>query len=153
MAASPLWEDSRMHPIRGIGMLLVTIAVAAVVGFGIPIGWLWVGAQVQGSFSSTSLDWSVAMLILFGMIITYAVVLYIAGFVISVLEHDPEPTKQKATARNPWMRGMTDTRAIKPRGADRTWAIETVFVSTTLIVSAVVMILFFALANSPLPSQ
>ena len=142
-----------MHPIRGIGVLISTIVVAALVGFGIPIGWLWVGAQVQGSFSSTSLDWSVAMLILFGMIITYAVVLYIAGFVISVLEHDPEPTKQKATARNPWMRGMTDTRAIKPRGADRTWAIETVFVSTTLIVSAVVMILFFALANSPLPSQ
>ena len=133
-------------------MLILTIAVAALVGFGIPIAWLWIGAQVQGNFSSTSLDWSVAMLILFGMIITYAVVLYIAGFVISVLEHDPEPTKQKATARNPWMRGMTDTRAIKPRG-DRTWAVETVFVSTTLIVSAVVMILFFALANSPLPTQ
>jgi hypothetical protein len=133
--------------------LISTIVVAAIVGFGIPTGWLWIGAQVQGSFSSTSLDWSVAMLILFGMILTYAFVLYIAGFVISVLEHDPEPTKQKATARNPWMRGMTDTRAIKPRGADKTWAIETVFVSTTLIVSAVVMILFFVLANNPLPSQ
>ena len=142
-----------MHPIRGIGMLITTILVAAIVGFGIPIAWLWIGAQVQGSFSSTSLDWSVAMLILFGMIITYLIVLYIAGFVISVLERDPEPSKQKTTARNPWMRGMTDTRAVKPRGADRTWAVETVFVSTTLIVTLVVMILFFALANSPLPTQ
>ncbi len=142
-----------MHPIRGISVLISTIVVAALVGFGIPIAWLWIGAQVQGSFSSTSLDWSVAMLILFGMIITYVIVLYIAGFVISVLEHDPEPSKQKTTARNPWMRGMTDTRAVKPRGADRTWAVETVFVGTTLIVTLVVMILFFALANSPLPTQ
>ena len=60
-------------------MLILTIAVAALVGFGIPIAWLWIGAQVQGNFSSTSLDWSVAMLILFGMIITYALVLYIAA--------------------------------------------------------------------------
>jgi hypothetical protein len=134
-------------------MLITTIVIAALVGFGIPLAWLWIGAQVQGSFSSTSLDWSVAMLILFGMIVTYLIVLYIAGFVISVLEHDPEPSKQKTTARNPWMRGMTDTRALKPRGADRTWAVETVFVSTTLIVTLVVMILFFALANSPLPTQ
>src|SRR4029079_13928226 len=82
----------RVHPIRGISVLISTIVVAAIVGFGIRTGWLWIGAQVQGSFSSTSLDWSVAMLILFGMIISYLIVLYIAGFVISVLEHDPEPS-------------------------------------------------------------
>ena len=80
-------------------------------------------------------------------------VLYVAGWVISIVEHDPDPSKQKTTARNPWMRGMTDTRAIKPRDADRTWAIETVFVGTTLIVTAAVMIWFFVLAGSPLPSQ
>ena len=67
-----------MHPIRGIGVLIATIVVAALVGFGIPIAWLWIGAQVQGSFSSTSLDWSVAMLIMFGIILTYAFVLYLS---------------------------------------------------------------------------
>ena len=142
-----------MHPIRGLGVLVSTILVAAVVGFGIPAAWVWIGSQVQGGAGSTSLDWSVVMLIFFGIVISYGFVLYIAGFVISVLEHDPEPTKQKATARNPWMRGMTDTRAIKPRGADKTWAVETVFVSTTLIVSAAALVWFFVLAGSPLPTQ
>jgi hypothetical protein len=142
-----------MHPIRGIGVLISTIAVAAVVGFGIPAAWVWIGSQVQGGRGSTSLDWSVVMLIFFGIVISYAVVLYIAGFVISVLEHDPDPQKQKSSARNPWMRGMTDTRAVKPRGADKTWAVETVFVSTTLIVSAAAIVWFFVLAGSPLPTQ
>ena len=142
-----------MHPIRGIGVLISTIAVAAVVGFGVPLLWVWIGSQVQGGRGSTTLDWSVAMLILFGIIISYLIVLYIAGWIISVLEDEPDPSKQKTTARNPWMRGMTDTRAIKPRNADRTWAVETVFVSTTLIVSAAVMVWFFVLAGSPLPTQ
>jgi hypothetical protein len=123
------------------------------VGFGIPAGWVWVGSQVQGGAGSTSLDWSVVMLIFFGIVISYMIVLYIAGWVIAIIEHDPEPSKQKATARNPWMRGMTDTRAIKPRDADKTWAVETVFVGTTLIVSAAALVWFFVLAGSPLPTQ
>ena len=48
---------------------------------------------------------------------------------------------------------MTDTRAVKPRGTDKTWAIETVFVGTTLIVTPVAIVWFFVLAGSPLPTQ
>ncbi len=142
-----------MHPIRGIGVLVATVVVAALVGFGVPLGWVWIGSQVQGGSNTSSLDWSVAMLIFFGIVVTYALVLYIAGWVIALLEHEPEPTKQKGSARNPWMRGMTDTRPVKPRDEDKTWAVETVFVGTTLIVSAAALVWFFVLAGSPLPTQ
>lgn len=142
-----------MKASSGIGVLIATVLVAAVVGFGIPAAWVWVGSQVQAGSGATSLDWSVAMLILFGIVISYLFVLYIAGWLIAWLERDPEPTKQKASARNPWMRGMTDTRAVKPRGTDKTWGIETVFVGTTLIVSAAAIVWFFVLAGSPLPTQ
>ncbi len=142
-----------MKSTAGIGVVLATVVVAAVVGFGVPLGWVWIGSQVQGGSGATNLDFSVAMLIFFGIVVTYAVVLYAAGWVISWLEHDPDPAKQKSSAREPWMRGMTDTRAIKPRGADKTWGIETVFVGTTLIVTAAFWIWFFIAAGSPLPSQ
>ena len=48
---------------------------------------------------------------------------------------------------------MTDTRAIRPKGADRVWGIETVFVGTTLIVTAAFWLWFIFLAGSPLPTQ
>lgn len=135
-------------------MLIATVVVAAVVGFGIPLGWVWIGSQVQGGSNSSSLEWSTAMLIMFGIIFSYAIVLYIAGWVISRVEPEGEEARrQRATARNPWMRGMTDTRAVRPRGADRAWGVETVFVGTTLIVTAAFWLWFIFLAGSPLPTQ
>jgi hypothetical protein len=141
-----------VHPIRGIGTLIVTVIVAAIVGFGVPLGWVWIGSQVQGGSGATSLDFSVAMLILFGIIITYVGVLWIAGWVLARVDpHDPQ--RQQSSSRTPWMRGMTDTRAIKPRGADKAWEIETVFVGTTLIVTAAFWLWFLFIAGSPLPNQ
>lgn len=141
-----------MHKARGLGTLILTIVVAAVVGFGVPLGWVWIGSQVQGGSGATSVDFSVAMLILFGIIFTYVLILWVAGWIIARLEPD-DPKKQTGTARSPWMRGMTDTRAIKPRGADRTWTVEAVFVGTTLIVTAAFWLWFLFIAGSPLPNQ
>lgn len=143
-----------MRPLRGLGVLVATIVVAAVVGFGVPLFWVWAGSQVQGGSNSSSVEWSSAMLILFGIIFTYGIVLYIAGWVISRVEtEEQEAKRQQSTSRSPWMRGMTDTRAIRPKGADRVWGIETVFVGTTLIVTAAFWLWFIFLAGSPLPTQ
>lgn len=142
-----------MKPASGIGVLIATIVVAAVVGFGVPLAWVWIGAQVQGGSGATNLSFAVAMIIFFGIVLTYGFVLYIAGWVISWIEREPDPSKQKSTAREPWMRGMTDTRAVKPRGADKTSGVETVFVGTTLIVFAAFWIWFFVAAGSSLPTQ
>lgn len=143
-----------MSSFRGIGVAIATIAVAAVVGFGVPLGWVWIGSQVQGGSNSSSVDWSTAMLIMFGIIFTYGIVLYIAGWVIARVETEEQAAgRQRSTAQNPWMRGMTDTRAVKPRGADRAWGVETVFVGTTLIVTAAFWLWFLFLAGSPLPTQ
>jgi hypothetical protein len=131
---------------------VLTVVVAAIVGFGVPLGWVWVGSQVQGGSGATSVDFSVAMLIFFGIVVTYMVILWIAGWVISRVE-PVDPTKQTSTSRTPWMRGMTDTRPIKPKGAQPAWTVETVFVGTTLIVTAAFWLWFMFLAGSPLPNQ
>jgi hypothetical protein len=130
------------------------VVVAAIVGFGVPLGWVWIGSQVQGGSGATSVDFSVAMLILFGIIVTYVAILWIAGWVISRVEREPDAQRQQSTSRTPWMRGMTDTRAIKPRGSmGSAWTVEMVFVSTTLIVTAAFFLWFLFLAGSPLPNQ
>ncbi len=91
-----------MKSTTGIGVVLATIIVAAVVGFGVPLGWVWIGSQVQGGSGASNLDFSVAMLIFFGIIVTYALRPLHRG--LGHLDGSstiPTRAKQKTTAREP----------------------------------------------------
>jgi NADH:ubiquinone oxidoreductase subunit 5 (subunit L)/multisubunit Na+/H+ antiporter MnhA subunit len=137
-----------------IAAFAATIIVAAAIGFGIPLLWVWVGSQVQGGTGSASnLDFSVAMLILFGIIVSYVIVLYLAGWVMTRFGGEPIEGPQRGSANSPWMRGMTDSRAIQPGHPSRIDRIERTFVITTIIVTVAVSIWFFGFAGSPLPAQ
>lgn len=143
-----------MRPIGELLSLAATIVVAAIVGFGVPAAWLWIGSQLQGESGATSLDFSVAIAILFGIIITYAGILYIAGWLMARTEPATSTTQQRGTARSPWMRGQTDTRTVYRGQGPQMSSIERVFVTTTLIVTgaAWVWFLFFA-EGGGLPNQ
>lgn len=134
---------------------VATIVSAAAIGFGVPLGWVWIGSQVQGETGggASNLSFSVAALILFGIIVSYVIVLYIAGWAISRFEGDIVAGPQRGSANSPWMRGMSDSHAITPKHASQIERIERTFVVTTILVSAAVMIWFFLFAGSPLPSQ
>lgn len=136
-----------MHPVTGFLTMVLTVVGAVAIGFGVPVLWVWIGSQLQGGSGATTLNFSVAMAILAGIIATYVAVLYAAGLVISRFDRTPEPKKQKSTAREPWMRGMTDTRAVGPRRkSTATESIERVFIVTTMLVTVAAWIwfLFFA---------
>ena len=142
------------RPISEIAAFAATIVVSAAIGFGIPLLWVWVGSQVQGGTGSAStLDFSVAMLILFGIIVSYVLVLYIAGWVMTRFGGEPLEAPQRGSSNRPWMRGMTDSRAITPGHTSRIDRIERTFVITTIIVTVAVSIWFFGFAGSPLPAQ
>lgn len=138
--------------VRDILIVGLTIVLAAGLAFGVPLGWLWIGSQVQAGSGATSLDFSVAMLVLFGIIATYVAVLYVAGWVMSRADPSLRSDTQRGTAREPWMRGMTDTRAVKKQNP-LIGGIERVFVVTTLLVSAAFWLWLLFLAGSPLPNQ
>ena len=144
-----------MKRVGEVSAFAVTILVAIGIGFGIPLLWVWVGSQVQGETGSgaSNLDFSVAMLILFGIIVNYLLVLYIAGWVISRFGGEALAGPQRGSANSPWMRGMTDSRAITPRHTSRIEQIERTFIITTILVTVAVSIWFFGFAGSPLPSQ
>lgn len=142
-----------MRAIGGAFSLVLTLAAAVAIGFGIPLGWVWIGSQLQGEAGATSLDFSVAMVILIGIVISYAIVLWLAGLVMVRIDPDATSPTQRGTARNPWMRGMSDTRANVPKGQGKGRSIERVFIVTTVLVTIAFWIWFFVAAGSPLPSQ
>lgn len=142
-----------MRSLGGILTLVATIAAAAAIGFGVPLLWVWIGSQLQGSSGATTLNFSVAVAIMAGIIATYVAVLYVAGWFMARFGGDPG-SKQSGTAREPWMRGMTDSRSVRKNGGSGMDPIERVFVVTTMLVTgaAWVWFLFFA-EGGGLPSQ
>ncbi len=128
--------------------LVLTVLAAMVIGFGVPLLWIWIGSQLQGDTGATNVDFSVAMAVLFGIILTYVLLLYLAGVVMHRL--DRAAAERPGASRAPWMRGMTDTR--RP-GQNTMSGVERVFVVTTMIVTAAFWLWFAFKAGSPLPNQ
>lgn len=141
-----------MRPLREIVTLVATVLTAAVVGVGVPVGWLWVGSQAQGDTGATSLNFSVVLLVLFGIIGTYVGVLFLAGWVIARVDPTVREKTQRGTARTSWMRGMTDTRA-NVRKEPIAAGIERAFVITTLLATGAFFVWLLLFASNPLPSQ
>jgi hypothetical protein len=137
-----------VRAIASLTSFALTVVAAIVIGFGVPLGWIWIGSQLQGNNGATNTSFSVAMAILFGIIFTYVVLLYLAGFVMALFEGSGQ---QGPAPRAPWMRGMTDTRPSTPNNS--MGGIERVFVVTTMIVTAAFWLWFAFKAGSPLPNQ
>lgn len=128
-----------------------TIVAAIIIGFGVPLAWVWIGSQLQSGSGASTVNFSVAMVILFGIIATYVLLLYLAGVVLALFGPREGTGSTQPRTRMPWMRGMTDTRELK-RGPTMD-GIERLFVVTTMIVTVAFWLWFAFLAGSPLPSQ
>jgi hypothetical protein len=129
---------------------VATVIAAVLIGFGVPLAWVWIGSQLQTGSGASTVNFSVAMVILFGIIITYVLLLYLAGIVMAFF--GPRGDAAAAPrARAPWMKGMTDTRELR-RGSAM-GGIERLFVVTTIIVTVAFWLWFAFKAGSPLPSQ
>jgi hypothetical protein len=128
-----------------------TFVAACIIGFGVPLAWIWIGSQLQSDSGASTVNFSVAMVILFGIIFTYVLLLYLAGIVMAFFGPREGPGGGPPRTRMPWMRGMTDTRELS-RGPTM-GGIERLFVITTVIVTVAFWLWFAFLAGSPLPSQ
>lgn len=140
-----------MARVKNTLVIAFTIVIAAALAFGVPVGWLWIGSQVQGGTGASEISFSAVMLVMFGIIATYVAILYLVGWVIARADPTVTEDTQRATAREPWMRGMTDTRA-NVRREPLVASIERVFVMTTLIASGAFWLWLLFLAGSPLPN-
>lgn len=139
-----------MGSLRDILGFVLTVVAAIVIGFGVPLAWVWIGSRLQGG-SGTSVSFAVAIAILLGIIATYVGLLYLTGWVMARLNPQLREGRQRGSSRQPWMRGMTDTRAVRP-AQQQMPGLERVFVTTTIIVSFAFTVWLLFIAGSPLPN-
>ncbi len=139
---------------RTLGQIITfvsTVVAAVIIGFGVPLAWIWIGSQMQSGSGASTVNFSVAMVILFGIIMTYVLLLYLAGIALALFGPRGDVGAGPQANRAPWMRGMTDTRQINKSSA--MGGIERLFVVTTMIVTIAFWAWFAFKAGSPLPSQ
>ena len=125
---------------------VLEIVAAIVVGAGVPLFWIWIGSQIQGSRGAQSVEAGTAVIMVLGILISYTVVLVIAG----MIQGREGPSSPRRPNRYPWLRSMRD-EPYRP-GTDRLSPVEAVFVGTAIVASIAMLIWFFAFAGSPLPS-
>ncbi len=96
-----------MRTIGTVFSFAATFVASCLIGFGIPLGWIWIGSQLQGESGATTTSFSVAMAILFGIILSYVFLLYLAGILMALFEM--RSGEAEIAPRAPWMRGQTET--------------------------------------------
>ena len=130
---------------RGTARLAAEILAALAIGAGVPLLWIWIGSEIQGARGATQVEAGTALAIVIGIVVTYAVVLYLAAWLQGRGSDEPGPP-----VRYPWNRSMRD-EPYRP-GTTKLTPVEAVFVITAVVASIAMLVWFFAFAGSPLPS-
>ena len=128
------------------GRVLVEIAAAAIVGIGVPLLWIWIGSLIQSSRGAQHVEASTAVIMVVGILVSYTVVLIIAG----AIQGRGAEEVRRTPARHPWLRSMRD-EPYRP-GTSKLSPVEAVFVGTAIVASIAMLVWFFAFAGSPLPT-
>jgi hypothetical protein len=131
----------------GTGSTAFTLVGAVVLGFGIPLFWIFIASQFYGK--TGAVNGPVAAFIGTGILVSYYGLLLIASWVRARLLR--RQAQGGRGARDPWNRSMRDT-PYRP-GHERSDPVERLFVATA-IVSLIGFLIWFAFfAGAPFPSS
>ena len=143
-----------MNVLRYSGQIikvLLTLAAAVAIGFGVPGGWLWIGSQVQGDTGVSSVSGTAAMVVFWGIVFTYVGLMFLAGWVQARFSRPGDRDTADGYRRAPWLSSLSD--APQRPGHHGLRPLEQVFVMTTIIVTLAFFVWFALFAESPLPNQ
>ena len=131
----------------GTGSTAFTLIGALLIGFGVPLFWIYVASQFYGK--TGAVNGPVAVFIGTGILVSYYGLLLIASWIRARLLRREAPGRRGA--RDPWNRSMRDT-PYQP-GHHRSDPVERLFVATA-IVSLVAFLIWFAFfAGAPFPNS
>jgi hypothetical protein len=119
------------------------LAGAVLLGFGVPVFWLWVASQIYGK--TGAVNGSVAAFIFTAILLTYCFVLLAAAWLRGRLGYGIQDAQQ--TKRAVWNRSIRD-ETYEPGGAKADF-FEKLFVATTFVVGIGFVIWFFIFAGAP----
>ena len=136
------------RPIRGTaGLFVVGAMVIAALSMWtvVPLGWIWVGSRISDTQEPSGGPY---MLVFVGIVISILVLSWLLGRLNRLYVRITGSTAI-ANVRPAWMKGMTES-SIQGRGAT---VMETVVVTSVGLALLGMVVWFFFLAGSPLPSQ
>jgi hypothetical protein len=139
-------DTQREKPVGYAARLAIAIVLALGIGLGVPLLWVWIGSKLQGGGTDNVED-TTAAIIFAGIVVTYLVLLFIAG----LIQSRGAPAEDSPPPRYPWNRSMRD-EPYRP-GERKLSPIEAAFVFTAVVVTGGFMVWFFLFAGSPLPNQ
>jgi hypothetical protein len=131
----------------GTGSTAVTLVGALLIGFGVPLFWIFIASQFYGK--TGAVNGPVAVFIGTGILVSYYGLLLIASWIRArLLRRDAQGRRG---SRHPWNRSMRDT-PYRP-GHERSDPVERLFVATA-IVSLIAFLVWFAFfAGAPFPNS
>jgi hypothetical protein len=133
----------------GTGSTAFTLVGAVLIGFGVPLFWIFIASQFYGK--TGAVNGPVAAFIGTGILVSYYGLLLIASWIRARLLRRQTGQPQRLTGRDPWNRSMRDT-PYKP-GHQQSDPIERLFVATA-IVSLIAFLVWFAFfAGAPFPNS
>jgi heme/copper-type cytochrome/quinol oxidase subunit 2 len=127
---------------RGVSATVTRVAVVALallVGLGVPVLWIWIGSQVQ---DTTAPSWTALAVVHVGMIFT---LLLIAGFFSFFVARSKARRKERAD----WMRGMSEERRVE--SISDVHPLELVIFFAVFVDIIVFIVWFFAFADPGTP--
>jgi hypothetical protein len=131
--------------IVGTGSTAFTLVGALLIGFGVPLFWIFVASQFYGK--TGAVNGPVAAFIGTGILVSYYGLLLIASYVRARLLK----REMGRPARDPWNRSMRDT-PYKP-GERQSDPVERLFVATAIVSMIAFLVWFAFFAGAPFPTQ
>jgi hypothetical protein len=131
--------------IVGTGSTAFTLVGALLIGFGVPLFWIFVASQFYGK--TGAVNGPVAAFIGTGILVSYYGLLLVASYVRARLLK----REMGRPARDPWNRSMRDT-PYRP-GERRSDPVERLFVATAIVSMIAFLIWFAFFAGAPFPTQ
>jgi multisubunit Na+/H+ antiporter MnhC subunit len=129
----------------GTGSTAFTLVGALLIGFGVPLFWIYVASQFYGK--TGAVNGPVAVFIGTGILDSYYGLLLIASWVRARLLK----REMGRPARDPWNRSMRDT-PYKP-GQERSDPVERLFVATAIVSMIAFLVWFAFFAGAPFPTN
>jgi hypothetical protein len=132
----------------GTGSTAFTLIGALLIGFGVPLLWIFIASQFYGKTGAVT--GPVAVFIGTGILVSYYGLLLVASWIRArLLARQNEG--RRGVSRDPWNRSMRDT-PYRP-GQQRSDPIERLFIATAVISLIAFLVWFAFFAGAPFPTN
>ena len=133
----------------GTGSTAFTLVGALLIGFGVPLFWIFIASQFYAK--TGAVNGPVAAFIGTGILVSYYGLLLIASYARARILRRQMGQGQGPGRRDPWNRSMRDT-PYKP-GEHQTDPVERLFVATAIVSMIAFLIWFAFFAGAPFPNS